>query len=630
MKTKLLKTMLMALIMMGTANVFAQTTYLDMATDGFNPANGWTESTAKTSTIVSNSITCADAVVRTFKYAMCFVNKSSGGTVTGDLYIGKSSAGYLEFPEFPTIGAVTIYASSTGTKDYTLQRWTGSAWTDAATFTVATAGATTFNYTSGVPVTLRIISKNGSGDVQVRSLKIVGVAGDPVPPTMLSSVPANSATGISPTITSVTATFDKNIKAGTGNITVTDGTTPQTIAVSGCTFNNATITIPVSGLTIANTYTVTIPVGAIQNLSSAATTSASTFSFQTKTTLSSAADITSINFGARQIGTSVINTNTINVTLMPATSLTIAGTPSVAQISTPVIAVSPFATATTVPTDFSLSKDIIVTAEDGSTKKWTVNFTEAPVTAATLPVAMLGVSSPDTWLNGVQTGYVSNILNASSSTSISATNWYSAQLSKQNQFIMIKYTGTANTLTFRARYGNNTSGYQLDVQESSDGNTWSNIVSYTPSNIIWTSTSSTSATASQPSSTTVDPTPPVPTGTTSFGVLSYPVLSASQYIRWYYTYRTATTFYLDDVNILFNIGTSVNSLDDSKFVVSQKENTLTLSENIIGADLYNVLGAKVQSFKNSMLNICNLPKGVYVVNYTTNKMTQGNSKVIIK
>lgn len=627
MKTKLLKSMLMAIVMIVSASVFSQTTYFDNSTNGgFTAANGWTEFATKptVSTPTSVTLTCNDGVSRIFKYDFCKVT-------SGAFTIGKSSAGYLEFPEFPTIGQVTINATSTGTKDYTLQRFDGgTTWTQVAQFTVASSGSATFNYTSGSAVKLRIITKNTSGDVGVKSLIVIGVAGDPIPPTMLSSAPANNATGISPNITMITATFDKNIMAGTGNITVTDGTTPQTVAVSSCTINNATISIPVTGLTISKTYTVTIPASAIQNLSSTVTTSASTFSFNTKDVLSSAADITSISFGTRQIGSSVINTNTINVSLMPATSLAILGTPTVAALTTPVIVVSPFATATTVPTDFSLSKDIIVTAEDGSTKTWTVNFTEAAVTAATLPVAMLGVSSPDMWLNSVQTGYVSNILNASSSNSISGTNWYSAQLSKQNQFIMIKYTGNANRLTFRARYGNNTSGYQLDVQESPDGNTWTNIVSYTPSNIVWTSTSSTSATASQPSSTTVDPAPPVPTGTTSFGVLSYPVLSTSQYIRWYYTYRTATTFYLDDVNILFDPSTSTNFLNEDKYSVSQKENTLILSSNILSADLYNVMGAKVQSFKNSVLNTGNLPKGVYLINYTTNKMTQGNSKVIIK
>jgi hypothetical protein len=629
MKTNLLKTMLMALVMMGSASVFAQTVYVNTS---FAISEGWPAagSQVTTRTAISN-ITCADAVVRTFYYYYATMGTAKI-TVNKGPSAGIANGGYVEV-NVPKVATVTITAATTGTsgRDFTIWASTdGTTWTQIGTCLIGSSTVTIsgLNYLS--PTAIRVANIGTSGGRDLKSIYIAGPASDPTPPAYVSasSNPINGATGISPTISSLSVAFDRNIVKGTGDITITDGITPQTVLLSNCTFLNQTLSIPVSGiLSLSKTYTVTIPTGAIQNSSAVPTTQATTFSFSTKDVLSSAAEITSISFGARQIGSSVINTNTIDVTLMPATSLTTLVTPILAQISTPVITVSTSATVVFVPTDFAASIDIIVLAEDGSPKTWTVNFTEAAVTAATLPVAMLGVSSPDTWLNSVQTGYVSNILNASSGSSISSTTWYAAQLTKTNQFIMIKYTGVANTVKFRARYGNNTSNYKLDVQESPDGTNWTNIVSYLPSNLLYDADG---ITVLQPTVAIPDPAPMVPIGTASFGVLSYPVLSTSRYIRWFYTIRSNTTFYLDDVNILFDLGTSLNSLNENKQAVSQKENALILSDFVLSADLYNVLGAKVQSFRSSVLNTGNLPKGIYVVNYTTNKLTQGNSKVIIK
>lgn len=91
----------------------------------------------------------------------------------------------------------------------------------------------------------------------------------PTPPTVVTLSPADDATNVA-TTTNLVATFDRNIQAGTGNITVTDGTTPITFPIAGNA--DATVTITNDELTIdltanlsnATAYDVLIDNGAVE------------------------------------------------------------------------------------------------------------------------------------------------------------------------------------------------------------------------------------------------------------------------------------------------------------------------------------------------------------------------------
>jgi pectin methylesterase-like acyl-CoA thioesterase len=81
---------------------------------------------------------------------------------------------------------------------------------------------------------------------------------DPVKPTLISTIPANGSTGASAN-GSISLTFDKNVKAGTGNCTL--GSTVLTPI-----FGSKTVTYNYTKLDYNTQYTFTIPEGALTNV----------------------------------------------------------------------------------------------------------------------------------------------------------------------------------------------------------------------------------------------------------------------------------------------------------------------------------------------------------------------------
>lgn len=81
---------------------------------------------------------------------------------------------------------------------------------------------------------------------------------DPVKPSLVSTVPANSSVGASAN-GSITLTFDKNVKAGTGSCTL--GST-----VLSPVFGSKTATFNYTKLAYNTTYTFTVPAGALTNV----------------------------------------------------------------------------------------------------------------------------------------------------------------------------------------------------------------------------------------------------------------------------------------------------------------------------------------------------------------------------
>lgn len=81
---------------------------------------------------------------------------------------------------------------------------------------------------------------------------------DPVKPTLVSTIPTNNSTGASAN-GSITLTFDKNVKAGTGNCTLES-------TVLTPVFGSKTATFNYTKLAYNTTYTFTVPAGALTNV----------------------------------------------------------------------------------------------------------------------------------------------------------------------------------------------------------------------------------------------------------------------------------------------------------------------------------------------------------------------------
>jgi len=95
---------------------------------------------------------------------------------------------------------------------------------------------------------------------------------DTTPPAVTSMVPSNGTTNVSPSSV-LSLTFDEEVKAGTGNITIhlaSNNSVVQTIDVTSgnVSFAGDTITInPPSSFALATDYYVNIPAGAVADLS---------------------------------------------------------------------------------------------------------------------------------------------------------------------------------------------------------------------------------------------------------------------------------------------------------------------------------------------------------------------------
>ncbi|WP_338766455.1 lamin tail domain-containing protein [Bernardetia sp. ABR2-2B] len=142
----------------------------------------------------------------------------------------------------------------------------------------------------------------------------------PTPPTVVTLSPVDDATNVAIT-TDLVVTFDRNIQAGTGNITVTDGTTPLTFPIAGnadatVTISNDELSIDLTANLLNNTsYDVLIDAGAVEEAGTGADFAglvAGNWNFTTvATTTGGGGGTTSVgtptNFDAIAISTSQIN-----------------------------------------------------------------------------------------------------------------------------------------------------------------------------------------------------------------------------------------------------------------------------------------------------------------------------------
>ncbi len=536
--------MLVAGLLVYGWEVMAQTVYVNTT---FAASEGWPTVSSYSATVATASqIICSDGVNRDFNYLNTQIKPGNSSPVTINKQNGvtNETGPYIEVL-VPNVGEISItapvgtgrplgiYALPNGSSTWTL---VGTCATDATSWSQSGLSYST-------PTTIRICNIGGSagGGRVLTSLVIKGVSTDNTPPelaTITPLSPTNGATGVSTSTGFLTVTFNEKVKAGTGNITVSGATIP----IGGCSFttDQLTLKIPTTSLslTIGTTYDVTIPSGVVLDLAGNAFAgidgTSTVWSFSTAASQSSAKEITAINFGPRQIGNAVITSvdethGTIDVIVQYGTSLSYISGPKVAQINALVatdlntISVSEFAELpATLPVDFSSPKDIVVTAEDGSTKTWTVTIHQASIDAANLPLSLVG-SGTTSWLNIQSTGYASNILNAPSAQKVLGVNYYPAGLTQANQYIIIHWNGEANMASFRLRYGNISSSYEFVVQESANGINWDDITTFSDLS--------------------------VPNLSTCLGLRSCPVNTDSRYLRWFYKTRSNTTMYVDDIVI---------------------------------------------------------------------------------
>uniref|UniRef100_Q3AQB0 VCBS n=1 Tax=Chlorobium chlorochromatii (strain CaD3) TaxID=340177 RepID=Q3AQB0_CHLCH len=139
------------------------------------------------------------------------------------------------------------------------------------------ARSVTFNNSSDTPSELErtvtfTVTDNFGASASVEQIITVTAVNDPIDsisPVLTSSTPSDNTTGVAVS-SNITLTFSENVHAGTGNITITDGTDTHTIAVANTTqitFNGKTVIInPTKNLQEGHHYHVEVANGAIKDL----------------------------------------------------------------------------------------------------------------------------------------------------------------------------------------------------------------------------------------------------------------------------------------------------------------------------------------------------------------------------
>ena len=128
-------------------------------------------------------------------------------------------------------------------------------------------------------VQVRIMTTNAIGSDEWVGIDDIVVSSipfsDTTPPTLLSSTPADEATGVS-TGADIVLTFDESVQLGAGDIVISDGASDiRTITVGGAADPDGTVSVsgntvtidPTADLAAGTTYHVTVASGAIEDVS---------------------------------------------------------------------------------------------------------------------------------------------------------------------------------------------------------------------------------------------------------------------------------------------------------------------------------------------------------------------------
>lgn len=155
-----------------------------------------------------------------------------------------------------------------GTTAITVNSVTVSGSTVTLGLASAPSGAVTISYTPNADANKALQDAAGNKSAALTSQAAVA---DTTAPTLASSTPADNATAVA-VADNVVLTFSETVKAGTGNIVLTnsaDSTDTRTIDVtsSQVTFSGSTVTInPTADLKAATNYTVTLASGVIKDI----------------------------------------------------------------------------------------------------------------------------------------------------------------------------------------------------------------------------------------------------------------------------------------------------------------------------------------------------------------------------
>lgn len=572
MKTTLLFKKCAAIFMLLSLSILATHAAVLFETN-FQATEGWVNegfASSTTGTLLSRTITY-NGVGYLIKFNQTQINTTdaaSGGCSMGSASIQKDgnadyskvssstgNNGYILLPDFNTDVQITLARSNSSADDRRIAIETsvdgGTSWqvnlNDVAPY-LAT-GCDIFKSPTKIPkgTLARITNHSSKGALKVYYIKIEDYVSDLVPPTPVSYVPDVNSIEITPSVRQVSLTFSEPVKSGgDGKAYVVGNTSGNMLELTsdGLIYNTNTVIIPFSSSFFLNpneTYTVQLEKGCIKDMANNPAELV-TWNFTTKVNVSSEKEILSIKI-PKMVGTPVIDSGagTIALQLVAGSDL------HNIQPANITFAISPLASIINDYKDFGTGPQTYqVIAEDKSVKNWVITITLADYKVASLPVIYKG-SVDNTWQNIVADGWTNLLINPDVNSKMNNYSFYQVSLTQAGHYIQNNFAGGANRVSFRARYGNNTSNYKLDVQESVDGTTWTNLVSYIPSNLLFSGDAV--PVLLQPTPAIPDPAPMLPVSGTSLGLRSYPVQPTSQFIRWIYTTRTSTTFYVDDVVI---------------------------------------------------------------------------------
>jgi len=201
-------------------------------------------------------------LVKTYLYTGT-LTCTAGETHTNRILVGRSSenAG-IEFPTLKTVGQVEIHAATgTTAMSFRLEEWTSNQWQAIGTYTTIKSPDSIYRIPVARSVETRLrISNNTSSGVYVYKIKTLTLQ-QTLDLNVQSSSPVEGEVCFSNLKKKLTFTFNKNIVAGTGTITLNSTTIP----LSNCIILNNAVTIPVTLTTTSSSnksYKLTIPDGA--------------------------------------------------------------------------------------------------------------------------------------------------------------------------------------------------------------------------------------------------------------------------------------------------------------------------------------------------------------------------------
>jgi len=201
-------------------------------------------------------------LVKTYLYTGS-LTCSAGETHTNRILLGRNTDNAaIEFPTLKTVGQVEIHAATgTTAMSFRLEEWTNNQWQIIGTYTTIKSPDSIYRIpvARSVETRLRIANNTGSG-LYVYKIKTLTLQ-QTIDLNVQSSSPVEGEVCFSNLKKTLTFTFNKNVVAGTGIITLNSTSIP----VGDCIVSNNLVTIPVTLTTNATSnksYKLTIPDGA--------------------------------------------------------------------------------------------------------------------------------------------------------------------------------------------------------------------------------------------------------------------------------------------------------------------------------------------------------------------------------